>query len=385
MLKKVRNYNFRLYPTHKQEQRLTDTLDCCRWLYNYFLNQPIMSKEDMQFALTELKEQEPLLRSYHSKMLQMVLHRIDKTRKALYALRKNGHKVGRLRHLTNEEYKSFVYNQSGFRIERHGNTDLLWLSKIGYIEIRLHRQPVKIKQVTVKRQNSKWFAVITCETLVPNCQFINTQKSVGIDVGIKNYAHDSDGHITPNPENVKKMLKPLVRASRKLSRRVYNSNNYKKAKRHYQLIHERIANRRKDFLHKLSTHYARKYDLVFLEKLQLRNMVKNHHLAQSIMDASWGMFKQMVDYKSRLMLEVDAYNSTVECSRCGHLVPKSLAVRTHACDQCGLILDRDHNSARTIHDRGLELLELPMEHREVTPVEILMGSMKQEEATELVR
>ncbi len=115
------------------------------------------------------------------------------------------------------------------------------------------------------------------------------------------------------------------------------------------------------------------------------NMVKNSHLAQSIYDASWGTFKQMVDYQSKLLLEVDAYNSTVECSRCGHLVPKTLAIRTSVCEQCGLILDRDHNSAKTIHDRGLMLLELPMEYREVTPVEISRRSLKQEEAIGLVR
>ncbi|MBI5377423.1 MAG: IS200/IS605 family element transposase accessory protein TnpB [Thaumarchaeota archaeon] len=173
-------------------------------------------------------------------------------------------------------------------------------------------------------------------------------------------------------------VKPLIRTNRILSRRVYGSKNYHKARKHYQVIQDRIARRRKDFLHKLSTHYTSKYDVIVLEKLRLKNMVKNHHLAQSISDASWGMFKQMIEYKSKIMVEIEPQNTTIECSRCGSLIPKTLAIRTHACDQCGLTLDRDHNSANVIHDRGLMLLELPMVHREVTPVEILLGSLKQE-------
>ncbi len=336
----------------------------------------------MQFILTELKELEPWLGNYHSKMLQMVVHKIDTARKALMALKKKGYEVGGLSFIKHGEYNTFTYNQSGFKVERHGNTDLLWLSKIGCIEVRLHR-PINgtIKQVTVTRHVGRWYAVILVDEGFRMPALIDFRKAVGIDVGIKNYAYDSDNKVTPNPENLKKMLKPLIRANRTLSRRIRGSQNYRKAKKHYQVIYDRIANRRKDFLHKLSTQYARKYDVVFVEKLQLRNMVKNHHLAQSIYDAAWGTFKQMLDYKTKLMLEVNAYNSTIECSRCGHLVPKTLAIRTHACDQCGLILDRDHNSAHTIHDRGLVLLELPMVHREVTPVEILVGSRKQEKPT----
>ena len=182
------------------------------------------------------------------------------------------------------------------------------------------------------------------------------------------------------------MLKPLVRANRKMSRRVYGSNNYRKAKRWYQIVHEHIVNRRKDFLHKLSHYYTTRYDVIFLEHLRINNMVKNHHLAMSIMDASWGTFKNMVDYKSKMMMvEVEPYNTTVECSRCGNKVPKSLAVRTHRCDVCGLVLDRDHNASITIFNRGMALLELPMVHREVTPVEISRRSRKQEAVAAVVK
>ncbi len=379
-------YKFRLYPTDEQESKLVNALDACRWLYNYFLNKNIQSKEDMQFILTELKEQEPWLNSYHSKMLQMVVHKIDSSRRALKVLRKNGHKVGKLHFIERDEYDTFTYNQSGFKIERHGNTDLLWLSKIGYIEIRMHRSIGGIKQVTVTRKNERWYACVVCEKGFQVPQLIDSKKCVGIDVGIRNYVYDSDNNTTPNPANLRKMLKPLIRANRKISRRVKDSNNYKKAVRWYKLVHERIVNRRKDFLHKLSTQYANKYDVIFLERLHSSNMVKNRYLARSIMDASWSTFKQMVGYKSKLMIEVPANDTTIDCSRCGNKVAKSLAARIHRCDRCDLVVDRDYNASLNILQRGLQILgmntnqELLMAHEEVTPVETLVVSMKQEEA-----
>lgn len=386
------NYKFRLYPTSKQEARLVGTLGACRWVYNYFIKlagHGFLTKEDMNYALTELKEQEPWLNNnYHSKMLQMVSTQLEGAEKALKVLRRNGYRIGKLHFIKRDEYNSFTYNQSGFKLEKHGNTDLLWLSKIGYIEIRLHR-PINgiIKQVTVTRKagRRRWYVCISVKKGFQMPQPIDFKKAVGIDVGIKNYAYDSDSNVTPNPENLKKMLKPLVRANRRISRRVKGSQNYRKAVKHYQIIHERIANRRKDFLHKLSTHYASRYDVVFLERLRVANMTQNHNLAQSITDASWGMFKQMIDYKSKLMIEVEPRNTTVDCSRCGNKVSKSLAVRIHRCDKCGLIIDRDYNASLNILKRGLQLLEIPRVPREVTPVEILMGSMKQEEAIGLVR
>ncbi len=206
---------------------------------------------------------------------------------------------------------------------------------------------------------------------------ISPAKSVGIDVGIKNFAYDSDGFATPNPLNLQNMLKPLARVQRKISRRQKGSSNYKKAVRWYQIIHEKIRNRRRDFLHKLSTQYAKKHDVVFLERLQKINMVQNHKIARSILDSGWGMFGTMLGYKT-VLVEVPARNTTVDCSGCGHAVPKSLAVRTHRCDACGLVLDRDHNAAINILKKGFEIFCLPWEPREVTPAEILVGSGKQE-------
>ncbi len=350
-------------------------------------NEGFQSRNDFNYFLTELKESEQWLYSYHSKMLQMISTQIDSAQKALMQLHKNGHKIGNLKFARFSEYNTFVYNQSGFAIE----DGFLHLSKIGRIKMIRHRQIPEnhsIKQITISRSKSgKWHACVTADidAVLPK---MSLKKSIGIDVGIKNFAYDSDGHLTPNPLNLQKMLKPLRRVQRKISRRQKGSQNYAKSVRFYQVIHERIRNKRKDFLHKLSTTYARKYDVIFVERLAKLNMTKNHRLARNILDSGWGIFSNMLDYKT-MLVEVTARNTTIQCSRCGNSVPKSLAVRTHRCDECGLILDRDHNAAVNILKKGLAIFgityQIPQELRELTPVEITKWSRKQEEATGLAR
>jgi putative transposase len=252
-----------------------------------------------------------------------------------------------------------------------------------------HRQiPItaQVKQIIVTRSKSdKWYACVTCDidAVLPK---INFAKSVGIDVGITNFVYDSEGHKTSNPLNLQKMLRPLARAQRKISRRRKGSKNRKKSIRWYRIIHERIANRRKDFLHKLSNQYT-KYDVVFVERLAKLNMLKNHKLSRKILDSGWGIFVNMLDYKCKMLVEVSPNNTTVDCSRCGTAIPKSLGIRTHLCHVCGLMLDRDYNASINILKRGLEIFQtkLPQKLREDTPVEIAKQSMKQEEAIGFVQ
>jgi putative transposase len=317
----------------------------------------------------------------------MVSTQLEGAEKSLIERSKVGYKTGQLRFARYNEYRTFTYSQSGYKLETHGDKTLLYLSKIGYVEIRKHRIiPDNIKQIIVtKSKSGKWHACLTCE-LKMNLPKIDFTKTVGIDIGIKSFAYDSDNHRTPNPLNLKKMLKPLVRVQRKVSRRKKGSNNRLKAIRHLQRIHERIVNHRKDFQHKLSLIYANNYDVVFVEDLQLTNMVKNHKLAQSIMDSSWGTFLQKLEYKCKLLIKVPARNTTIDCSRCGNKVPKSLAVRIHRCDKCNLVIDRDYNASINILQKGLKIFSqdrLPQELREVTPVEISMRSVKQEKPTPL--
>jgi putative transposase len=220
-----------------------------------------------------------------------------------------------------------------------------------------------IAQVKIVKQASRWYAVLACKVMRRTPCSLKYEKTVGIDVGVKNYAYGSDSNHVDNPLFLSKELKPLKRAQGKVSIRKPGSNNYKKAVSWLQRLHMRIANKRKDFMHKLSNYYSERYDAIFLERLTLNNMNKNRCLARHIMDSSGGTFKQMLQYKANRIVEVDPYNTPVECSRCGNLVPKTLAVRIHECPVCGCVLDRDHNSSMVIDDGGRRLLGLPMLHR----------------------
>jgi len=179
------NYKFRLYPTKEQELVLEQTLDGCRWVYNYLLDKNMSSEYDMNYALTELKEQHPWLRKYyHSKMLQMVAKQVAAARKVA--------KGGKLSYRKSGDFNSFTYNQSGFRLE---NNNRLSLSKIGSIRIVLHRKlPVNVKQVTICRSKAgkRWYAVAACQVLRRlYSTIIRYIKPVGIDVGIAKFCHDS--------------------------------------------------------------------------------------------------------------------------------------------------------------------------------------------------
>ena len=325
----------------------------------------------MNYALTELKEQQPILRNYHSKMLQMVSTKVAAAWAALEELKKRGRESGKgkLQFLKDGECNSFTYNQSGFKLEQcFDGKSLLRLSIIGHIEVRIHRKlPIHLKQVTILRQAGKWFAIIACAILRKLYSNIRYTKPVGIDVGITNYAYDSDDNHVDNPLFLSKEMKPLRRMQRKVSRRVRGSHNYKKAVSWLQRLHARIANKRRNFLHNLSTEYSRNFDLIFVEKLRLQGMNKNHCLARHIMDSSWGMFKQMLQYKTNRLVEVDPHNTSVKCSKCDNLVPKTLAIRLHECDRCGSVLSRDYNAALNILHKGM----LSMQHGEVTPAETL--------------
>ncbi len=354
------------------------------------------SMQDLNYFLTELKEQNPWLYQHHSKMLQMVSTQVAGAQKAIRELHKKGRKTGGLHFALYNKYNTFVYNQSGFKMEK----GFLHLSKIGKIPIVQHRtipEYCTVRQVTISRQAGKWFVCITYDSndimAIPWWNLQKGKKAIGIDVGIKNFAYDSDNDTIPNPLFLKTMLKPLARAQRKISRRKKGSQNRKKAIQWCQKVHKKIANRRKDFCHKASNVYAKKHCTVFLEDLQIPNMVRNHKLSRNILDSGWGTFKKYLQYKTDVRL-APSHNTSVDCSRCGGQVPKSLAVRTHRCSACGLVLDRDHNAALNILKKGLEKYNetVPQELRELTPVEISnivaygnRRSLKQEEATVLVR
>jgi putative transposase len=299
------SYKFRLYPKKEQEKKLAETLEFCRQTYNYFLAQwngkeKIPSRFELQAQLPKLKREKPELNKVYSKVLQMVLQQLYSNLKALSQLKKNGKKVGRLRFKGKGWYKTFIYNQSGFKLIKTGKRlDLLRLSKIGDIPIRLHRAVEgEIKQVIIKKHNSgKWFACICVKKEIKVIRR-ELKKAIGIDVGIKHFLTDSEGRQIENPRFYEKTLERIRVAQHWLSRKKKGSKNYEKQRIKLAKLYEKLTNQRNDFLHKLSRFYVNDYDVICVENLNIKGMVRNRNLAQKILDASWGKFLHMLEYKA---------------------------------------------------------------------------------------
>ena len=352
-------YKFRIYPKPEHEEKLLETLELCRQTYNYFLAQlnskaKIPSRLELQAQLPKLKKDKPELNKLHSKVLQMVLYQLYSNLKALSRLKKNGKKVGRLRFKGKGWYKTFVYNQSGFKLVKTGKRlDILHLSKIGDIPIRVHREiEGKIKQVIIKRQNSgKWFACICVEKEVKAVRR-ESRKVIGIDVGLKHFLTDSEGRQIENPRFYQKTLGRIRVLQKNLSRKQKNSKNREKARIKLTKAYEKLVNQRNDFLHKLSRFYVDNYDMIIVEDLKITNMAKNHNLAQKILDASWGKFLQLLECKAE---------------RAGVRVVK-VAPRGTSQENKEKIKDRDYRAAVNILNKGLSGLGQPLVPVEEKPL-----------------
>jgi len=363
-----------LYPTNTQELRLDDAIDSCRILYNDFIFESRLAyKEGYKINFDELQRMIPYMipkDKVYSKAAQMVLWQFYNNLKVLSSLSKKGTRIGKLRFKPKSRYNSINYNQSGFKI-LPDNT--IKLSKIGKIKCVIHRKiQGKIKEIHVKKEiTGAWHAIAVCENEYKNACSLLRNKIIGIDVGINNYCYDSDGHVIKHPQILRNSEEKLKRSQRKLSRKVKESFNRFKQKLRLAKIHQKIKYQRNDFLHKVSRHYVDSYDTIFVEDLKIQNMVKNHHLSKSISDSSWNSFFQKLEYKAAnagiLFAKVAPHGTSQSCSNCGRMVKKTLAIRTHNCLYCGLVIDRDYNASLNIRQRGID--SLPTGCREVTPLE----------------
>jgi putative transposase len=280
------------------------------------------------------------------------LLRVDKAFQNFFRRIKSGEKPGYPRFKGYGWYDSFTYPQSGFYLSenRKGN-QWLRLSKIGSIKVRLHRAiQGRIKTRTIKRELNRWHVCFSCEVEPEILQIAG--KSVGVDVGIEKFAALSDSSIIENPKYLLQSEAKLKHEQRCLSRKKKGSNSRKKQRNKLAKLYQKIRNQRNDFLHKESHKLVENYDVIVFEDLRIKNMVKNHYLAKSISDASWGKFIEYVSYKAasagKKVVFVNLRSTSQICSGCGKMVKKSLSVRIHKCPYCGLILDRDINAAINI-------------------------------------
>ncbi|MHC1631452.1 MAG: RNA-guided endonuclease InsQ/TnpB family protein [Methanotrichaceae archaeon] len=354
-------YRFRIYPSQKQTYKLDETLEICRHLYNNALaerrdawknEQKSVSYFDQAASLTSEKKSDPRLRSVFSQVLQDVLRRLDKAFTAFFRRVKSGDKPGYPRFKGAGWYKSFTYPQAGFKLDN----GRLNLSKIGSVRIFKHREiEGKIKTCTLKKDAvGDWLAILVAEN--EDVPTIEPETAIGVDVGLKTLAATSAGELIGYPDYLHTEEKKLAKSQRELSRKKKGSNNRAKAKLKVAKIHRKITRRRDDYLHKVSRHLTDSADMVVFENLNIQGMVKNHHLAKSIADHSWGKLIRFTQSKAakvgKVVELVDARYTSQICSNCGIIVPKTLAQRVHRCSKCGLEMDRDVNAAINIMNRS---------------------------------
>lgn len=377
------SYKYPIFPDKATQQKLSEALDACRWLYNKLLERINEAKEngiklttyETQNMIPSLKLENPKLNLVYSKALQMVNYTLHSNIASLAALKRNGYEVSPLRFKGYGWYKTLNYNQSGFKIDQdHGR---LHLSKIGDIKIKLYRK-IKgyIKAIIVKREGWQWFAIVQVDQEPEPLP--ETGKSVGLDVGLMSFVMDSDGNSIENPQYAEKSAKKLAKYQRRLARCEKGSNNRKEIKAKVSKTHKKTNNQRDDFLHKLSRSYVNNYDNICVEDLDVKGLKEKGHNKSKhrhIHDASWSKFIFMLSYKAesagRRLIKVDPRNTTQRCSNCGSIVPKDESVRIHKCHYCGFTCNRDYNSSRNILIAGMEQPTAPIEPKPLHYISVM--------------
>ena len=363
-----KSYKFRLFPNLEQKVLFEKTFGCSRFIWNQMLTDKIAhykeTGETLNNTPAQYKEKFPWLKEVDSLALANVQLNL------------------------NAAYKNFFRSGFGFPNFKSKKTAQFYktnnkektialldgkvkLPKVGWVKVKLHRQPKGlIKSATIsKTATGKYFISILCEEEIVSLP--KTNSNLGIDLGLESFAILSTGEKIGNPKFIASLSKKLAKEQKVLSRRgllakkkgvkLSESSNYQKQKLKVARLHEKIANQRRDFLHKLSTKLIKNHDVICIEDLASRNLMKNHHLARAIGDASWTEFVRQLHYKAdwygkKIVTISRWFPSSQLCSTCGvKSGKKALSIREWTCEDCGTHHDRDINASLNILKEGLRL------------------------------
>ena len=382
------SYQYKIKPTKEQAEKIDKTLEMLRYQYNYLLAQrfdwyeqnrspinrcsifvchlPELKEQpnyyNQKASLTQLKKDRPWYKEIHSQVLQEVAKKVGLAFDRWLKGDGNSKKSGRPRFKSTGQYKTFTFPQ--FK-QHHFVNNKITLSKIGDVKVIVHRQVpdgFQIKTVSVTKKADGYYVTLslddkTVPTIKPD---FNANNIVGIDVGLIDFIVTSDGEKIAAPKFLRQAERKLKSAQRRVSRRKRGSNRRKKAIKKLGILHKKVVDTRKDFQFKTANNLLKKYDVVAVEKLNIKGLAKTR-LAKSINDAGWGQFITILSNKAEnaglKVIAVNPNGTSQECSNCGHKVKKPLSERTHNCPNCKVSLCRDLNAAINIKARGTHALK----------------------------
>ena len=362
-----KTYKYRIYPNKEQQVMFAKTFGCVRFIYNKMLGDKIdfykETKQKLNNTPAQYKKEFGWLKEVDSLALANAQMNLQTAYNNFFRNKSVGFPKFKSKHRNQNSYTT--NNQGGnIRIE-HGK--YIKLPKIGIVRIKLHRQIPNnhtIKSCTISQTPSgKYYVSILVEFAYETPKIVlNINNFIGLDMDMKNLYTDSNGVRAEYPRYYRQMLDKLKREQRKLSKCKIGSNNRNKQRFKVAKLHEKVANQRKDFLHKLSNQIANDYNGVCIESLNMKAMSQCLHLGKSVQDNGWGMFttflKYKLDWQGKPLIKINKwYPSSKTCHHCGYVNDKlTLSDREWVCEGCGEIIDRDWNAAMNIRDEGIKAL-----------------------------